>query len=144
MWWFHRIYFPLQVKKKKKIAAAPIRSFMFVMYVLDFSQHCCATSTSQLLCFRIPCMKSHLKRTCIPNGKKKKDLILSKSPVKVKAAFSGPSDQGTPAILGHFCSARIGFQLYTPCGQGIPAKHGQGRGKSRNFWSVTWRECRQV
>ena len=27
-----------------------------------------------------------------------------------KTAFSGPSDEGTPAILRHFCLARIGFQ----------------------------------
>ena len=29
----------------------------------------------------------------------------------VKPSFSGPSDEGTPAVLGRFCSAWIGFQL---------------------------------
>ena len=29
----------------------------------------------------------------------------------VKPAFSGPSDEGAPAFLGHFCLAQTGFQV---------------------------------
>ena len=43
------------------------------------------------------------------------------NPSTVKPAFNRACDEGTPAVLEHFCSARIGFRLWTSCDQGTPA-----------------------
>ena len=58
----------------------------------------------------------------------------------VKPAFSGPSDEGTPAILEHVLLGTDGFLTVKPCDEGTPVERGQWTGKSQNCPSVTWRE----